>query len=431
MIDSKIINDLIEQQIKQSVEQQVSAQMKDRDLVEELQKDLIAHARDRITARFANISDMPDLISTVQSSVKNLLQNGHLPEIKSYVDVDQLKMQIDHKVESLVESMIDNLVLDQAWIEKIETQINRLFALKFSERLSLMDINSIVGDHIELGIDKWRTKLLEDFRTNGLCDQADTTELTLVPGGVTVENTLVSRDAVIGGDAEVNGNLTVNNLILKGSVNVDNRSWNELTQHISDLANASLTKDWADTLKQQVVEMIQKEGIDFPSVKIDGRPLVDGTVLSESIRDTSIEQLGTLRNLTVSGTAVLTDTLKVNSKRVGINTETPDMALSVWDEEISVSVGKLSKNLAYIGTSRLQNLAIGINRGRQIEIDADGLVTVNKLKIGHFRIGHESKVPGYSGARGDIVFNSDPRPGEPFAWQCLGSFQWQPLKAMA
>lgn len=431
MIDNKIINDLIEQQIKQSVEQAVAAQLKDRDLIAELQQDLVAHARDRITARFANIGDMPDLISTVQSSVKNLMQDGHLPDLKSYVDMDQMKSHMDHQIEQLVESMIDNLMLDPIWISKIETQINRLFAAKFSERLSLVDVDSLIGTHIESGIDKWRAKLLEDFSTHGLKDQAQDIELTLMPGGVTVENTLVSRHAVIGQDAEVNGNLTVNNLILKGSVNVDNRSWDELTRHISDHANSSLTEAWADQLKKQVVKLIQEKGIDFSSVKIDGHPLVNGTVLSESIRDTNIQQLGILRNLTVAGSAALGETLKVDSHRVGINTDTPDMALSIWDEEVSVSVGKLSKNLAYIGTSRLQNLAIGINRGRQIEIDADGLVTVNKLKIGHFRVGHEPKVPGYSGARGDIVFNSDPRPGDPFAWQCLGSYQWQPLKAMS
>jgi len=429
MIDNTALIDLVENQIKASVQQQVDRQLQGRDLVSELEQDLVTHAKDRITARFANIGSMPDLVAAVQDGVRSLILQGALPDLASYVDHVVLKDLVDRKMESLVESTINNLVIDPDWLEKIEAQINRMFVLKFSEKLSMIDFDSLVGAHIDQGIEKWSSKFTQDFRSTGITDLAIDTELTVMEGGVNVQNTLVARDAVIGSNVDIAGDLTVNNLVLKGSVNVDNRSWDELTEHVAVMANQTLTQQWQEDLKKQIVDLVKQQGINFQDIRIDGQPLIQGTKLNDAIKDTNIQQLGRLRELTVDGSVSLNNTLKVISGRIGVNTDTPDMALAVWDEDVAVSVGKLAKGLAFMGTSRSQNLAIGVNRGRQIEINTDGIVSIKQLRLGNFRIGHESRVPGFSGARGDILFNSDPKPGDPFAWQCLGAFQWQPLRA--
>ena len=104
------------------------------------------------------------------------------------------------------------------------------------------------------------------------------------------------------------------------------------------------------------------------------------------------------------------------------------MALSVWDEEVSIVVGKNKANEAYIGTNRAQGVAIGTNRIPQIEISADGLTRIKQLQVGLHRISHDVKVPGWSGTRGDIVFNSNPNDAV-FAWVCLGQYQWKTLKS--
>ena len=106
------------------------------------------------------------------------------------------------------------------------------------------------------------------------------------------------------------------------------------------------------------------------------------------------------------------------------------MALSVWDEEIALVAGKLKQNHAYLGTARSQNFSLGVARKPYLEIDTDGLTTVKNFRIDRHRISFATQVPGYSGTRGDLVFNSDPNDGQPFAWVCLGTFRWQPLKAM-
>ena len=194
--------------------------------------------------------------------------------------------------------------------------------------------------------------------------------------------------------------------------------------------SVSQSRYWKDELVQQVLERAKNGGIDFNEVLVAGRSLVNGNQLSSLVTESKLQSVGVLRDLRVHGETSLADTLHVSGRRVGINTERPEMALSVWDEEVTVVAGKRSQNTAFVGTSRQQALTIGVNRNANIEIDVDGLVTIKKLRLDRFNISHSAQVPGWSGTRGDWVFNSDPKPDQPFAWVCLGAFRWQALKAV-
>jgi hypothetical protein len=180
---------------------------------------------------------------------------------------------------------------------------------------------------------------------------------------------------------------------------------------------------------KDVADSIKTNGIDFDKVTIDGQPLIDGTRLNHIIKETSIQTTGILRSLNVSGETHLNETLNINRKRVGVNTEEPEMALSVWDEEVAINLGKNKLNQAYIGTSRAQGIAIGTNRVAHIEVTADGLTQIKKLQIGLHKISHATEVPGWSGTKGDIVFNASLGADRVFAWVCLGAYKWQPLKS--
>lgn len=114
---------------------------------------------------------------------------------------------------------------------------------------------------------------------------------------------------------------------------------------------------------------------------------------------------------------------------MGINTEQPDAALNVWDEEVSVSAGKYKSHEAYFGTNRDQALNIGVNRTPQITLGIDGVTGINKLRVAQYSISHGTTVPGYAGTKGDIVFNADPKPNSAFAWVCIGGHNWKVLKA--
>lgn len=421
MLDNMSLDSLIEQQIKTVVEARVQAILAQPEWIDNLEQRITKYAQDRIVGRFANISTVPDLIDAVQGSVKQLFDQGHVPGLETYVSPVKISQTVDNGIQALVNAAINNLVIDTEWQNKIERSVNHIMTMRLSDRLSSIDINSLIVSHIDAGIDRWQDRLKRDFRTNGISDQASNIELTVLDGVVVVERDFVAKNI------QVEQDLIVNNLVVSGVINTDNRSWNELKDVISQQVLTATTEQWRQDLVDQVVLESRTAGINFDSVMVDDLPLIENKTLSAAVVDSHLQSIGTLRDLRVAGTAQFGQTMQVSGRRVGINTQDPEMALAVWDEEVSIIAGKLSKQQAFVGTARLQNLAIGVNRTPQIEIDADGLTTIKQLRVGRHRISHAGTVPGYSGTRGDLVLNSDPKPGAPFAWVCLGAFQWQSL----
>ena len=421
MIDNMSLDSLIEQQIKLAVEQRVQAVIDQTDWIDQLENRIVQYVQDRIVARFANISTVPDLVATVERSVGQLFDQGRIPDVSQYVDSTKLNSAVDSGIQVLVDTTISNLVIDPAWIDKIEQTVNQNMSQQFLRKLSDLDINSLLVSTIDAGIDRWQDRLKKDFRTQGIVDSANEIELTVMDGVVVVEHDFVAKKV------QVTDDLTVKNLVVSGTINTDNHSWNELKDVISQQVLTAATEQWRQDLVDQVVELSRTAGINFDTVMIDNQPLIENNTLSTTVVDSHLQSTGTLRSLKVAGAAQFGQTMHVAGRRVGINTQDPEMALSVWDEEVSIIAGKLSKQQAFVGTARLQNLAIGVNRIPQIEIDTDGLTTIKQLRLGRHRISHAGTVPGYSGTRGDLVLNSDPKPGTPFAWVCLGSFQWQSL----
>jgi hypothetical protein len=421
MIDNMSLDNLIEQQIKLAVEQRVQAVIDQTDWIDQLENRIVTYVQDRIVARFANISTVPDLVATVERSVGQLFDQGRIPDVSQYVDSTKLNSAVDSGIQVLVDTTISNLVVDPAWLSKIEQTVNQNMSQQFLRKLSDLDINSLLVSTIDAGIDRWQDRLKKDFRTQGIVDLANEIELTVMDGVVVVEKDFVAKNI------QVEKDLIVNNLVVSGAINTDNRSWNELKDVISKQVLTAATEQWRQDLVDQVVEQSKTTGINFDTVMIDNQPLIENNTLGTTVVDSHLQSTGTLRSLKVTGTAQFGQTMHVAGRRVGINTQDPEMALAVWDEEVSIIAGKLSKQQAFVGTARLQNLAIGVNRVPQIEIDADGLTTIKQLRVGRHRISHAGTVPGYSGTRGDLVLNSDPKPGTPFAWVCLGAFQWQSL----
>jgi hypothetical protein len=341
-----------------------------------------------------------------------------------------LETTIDSSVQVLVQSTISNLVVDKSWIEKIETMVNQHMVTKLTDKISGIDLNKLLTSQIDQGITRWQERLKKDFKTAGITDVATSCQLTVIDDAVVATNGIAGQSLLIEKDTDLKGTTTINNLILRGTINTDNRSWNELANKAADQALTKLTNTWKEDLVADVLNLAKTQGIQFDTILLDGAPLITNDELNTSIKRSSLEHTGKLTNLATTGVTSLSDTVTVKGKRVGINTDDPEMVLSVWDEEVSLIAGKISKDRAFVGTARNQAVTIGVNRKPHIEIDTDGLVTVKNFRIDRWKISHATEVPGYSGTRGDFVLNSDPKPESAFAWVCLGGFRWQPLKSM-
>jgi hypothetical protein len=266
--------------------------------------------------------------------------------------------------------------------------------------------------------------LLKNFTSTGIVDQAAKCELTVMDDVVVVENCLTATSI------EVVDSVRVQHLVVTGSINTDNESWSALASDISQRTLAQVTAEWNSNLVDQVVKQIQNHGINFEQVLVNGEKVIDENRLTRTVIDSSLQSVGTLKTLTVRGEAKFNnETLTVLNKRLGVNTDSPEKALGIWDEEVSVVIGKHKLNQAYIGTNREQGIAIGVNREPQIEINTDGLTRIKQLQVGLHKISHATQVPGWSGTKGDIVFNANFGSDRVFAWICIGAHRWQTLKS--
>lgn len=419
MLDTTALQQLVEQQVKQEVSTRIAQALNDAWL-KTVEDNAIKFIQDRIVSKFANSSALPELVDAVKTSVKDLFASGQIPGLGQYVDYDFIKKSVDDSTQILVQQAINELTIDPAWLEKIETLVNQQSSQKILARLSATDIRPIIQQYVDDIVKTLNTSIF-----NGIESQSQKVELTVLDEHVVVENQFTAKTV------EVINSLTVKDLVVKGSINTDNRSWNDLANTVGERAFEKLNKEWAKSLIQQVKDSITAQGIDFNTVKINGELLVNNGRLSNGITDSKLQSVGTLNSLNVAGDTKLNSTMNVVKKRVGINTEDPEMALSLWDEEVAVVAGKFKSNIGYIGTSRKQGLVIGINKTPTIEINDAGLTAIKQLQVGLHRISHANEAPGYSGTKGDIVFNANPTLENPvFAWQCLGGFRWKLIKAI-
>ena len=424
MLDTAAIEQLVRQQITEQVNEQISVTLGSDEWLASFEQRIIEYVQARVMAKFANAEYLPEITDTVKSSVAELFKRGVVPGIDQYVDNGTIRRTIDTAVEQLVDSSIEVLGKDPVWLTKIEQQINQSVVDSVIRQFGQIDLNPIIKGRVDEHMAQFQQDILNNFTSTGISDQAVSCQLTILDDAVVVGNQLATRDLTVANAA------VIQNLVVKGSVNIDNPSWELLATGISEKTIDRLSDEWKTVLTAQVAEQIRSNGIDFDSVKINGETLVSGNTLAKSITDTNIRSLGVLTTLTVAGESIFNnETLAVLNKRIGVNTVSPEMALSVWDEEVSIVVGKNKANEAYIGTNRAQGVAIGVNRQPQIEISADGLTRIKQLQIGLHRVSHATQVPGYAGTKGDIVFNSNPDDSPVFAWVCIGGHRWKTLKS--
>jgi len=424
MLDPKALTQMIEQQISTTVNDQVLAALTSDDWLHPIEQKIIKYSQDRILSKFANSSTMPEIVDAVKTSVGDLFTAGQLPGIEQFVDAALIKQTVDTAVERVVSTAVEQLITDDEWVSRVDRLINQSIVQRTVATLGSLDLGPVIKKHVDENMRLFKQDILREFASTGIKDNATTTQLTVSDETTVVENDLVTRELTVVGAT------TVQDLIIKGAINTDNRSWQALADSVSDKALVKLTEEWSQGLVDQCVEHIQAKGVEFDQVKIGGDYLVAGDKLSNAVRESNLNSVGDLRKLNVLGESTFNNrTVSILNKRMGINTHEPEMALGIWDEEISLVFGKHKAKQAYIGTNRDQGVAIGVNRIPQVEIDTDGLTTIKKLRVGQHKIAHSTEVPGWSGTRGDFVININPGGDRVFAWVCLGGFKWAVLKS--
>jgi len=388
MSDQNLIEALLSSKLNQVIEQEVAEVVKNKDWIGHLESQIVAYTQDRLATKFNNIATVPGLVEAVKLGVKDLFDNGSVPGIESYVNPATIQSVVDQGIQNLVESIIDQLVVDQLWLKKIQTIVDRRMADRVQTAISQLDLADAIDQSV-----------IKNFGT-----QVDAIKKDLIVPGLLVNNHQTS----VVNDLVANKNLTINgDLIVRGRINTDSPAWQALVTSASTQAKTQLVSEYSDTIVQKTLNVIQNQGIEADKILIEGNPVLAGQTLLPGVQNSSLTTVGELQTLVVRGSATLSGCAYIGNNRVGVNTDSPDAALSVWDEEATVSIGKLKQDTAYIGTNRRQNFAITINRQSQLEISADGITTIQKLQVGKHKISHSNEEPGWLGNKGDFVINNE------------------------
>jgi hypothetical protein len=409
LIDQNAIAALVQQQINEAVKSQISSLLADPEWISRIEKRAVDVLANKIEARFTRLNEDPELSQAVHSGIRALFEHGFVPDITRYVDSKKFQQSVDTGVQNAVTDVIGNLSLDSLWLSRVETMISQQMHIKVNRYISELQIESTISNCVGGALDRW-LEANPVVRTQGIDDQAGQTELTVMDGVVVIEGELAAKQITVTQNAQVQGQLSVQDLDITGTIDVTAAAWNQIGARASQLALAELTNEWRQNLVGEVADMIRDRGMDLAQVTINGQALLQDGRLSSEVQHSGLRTVGTLEDLDVTGAITTDDTVIVRNK------------------DSVLSLGSQDGRAGWIGSNG--DLQLGAAGQPQITLGADGITTINQIRIGGLRIGAAAQVPGYRGNRGDIVFNSEPAQGTPFAWICLGAFSWQPVRGV-
>lgn len=260
---------------------------------------------------------------------------------------------------------------------------------------------------------------IQKFSSTGIDDRSSTVQMTIMDEGVVIENRVVSMGLDVKGTAIFDGDVVIN-----GDIPEHSAIYQKLLSNTVGGVRESLNQELFEKFSTIIFNNIRAEGLDLDRITIKGTEVIKGNQLNYGIVDTNIQRLGQLGTLTVLGDARMNDTLYVAKDRIGINTQEPGNALSVWDQEVEIGIGKREREVGWIGTPRNQSLVIGSGTKDNMIIDKDGSVKVKSFEVDGVRMISVSSPPNFDAPVGVIAWNRAPAHGASIGWVSMGNGAW-------
>ena len=339
-------------------------------------------------------------------SYNQRLHNGLTAALDNLVK--KLETSLDEKVRVAAKNAISTVdipnLVQRTVSELYEDRVKTYNFPKNSIGVAAIDWRGflISGDFIKGGV-------IDNFSSKGITDNATDIRLTISDDEITVSNKLIAKEVHTGhaelGDVTVRGNLTVT-----GNFEIT-ESLSEMLAEVGTIAiNEYFAKDF-DLKDKNIVS--------------NGKVLLNSTTLGPSVVNSNIRKVGLLQNLRVQGDAEFNSTMTVGEKgRVGINTDSPDGALTIWDEDAEITFSKSSRRRMRIGSTRDGELVFGSNNKDQLFLKNNLVEITEPLKIMGIKFSVLDQIPDHRGEPGEIVYNRNARPGQPIIYICQGNNNW-------
>jgi hypothetical protein len=344
------------------------------------------------------------------------LENRIVGKINETIESAQDQTRV--LVENQVQERLSTVDFQRAITDSVSTLIaDRMSDFVFPANsidpaaLKLLELK-ITGDNISGGI-------IENFSSTGIDDRASQVALTILDDSTVIENNLLTKDLTVQGLMTINGEFVVN-----GAVSEDTEFFRKLVASTTSSTLTSLDHTLFNNYSTLIFDRIKQDGLDLGRITLDGQEIARSNSLGSAIVNSNLQTLGELRELRVSGESLLAQTLYVTPRRVGINTIEPSAALSVWDDEIEIVAKKKSRDVGILGTTRQQKLVLTANNKDNIVLSDDGSTQIDHLRIGSMQFTTSNVPPNFVSERCHIVWNTNPNPGGPLGWICLGGANW-------
>jgi hypothetical protein len=190
------------------------------------------------------------------------------------------------------------------------------------------------------------------------------------------------------------------------------------------------------------------------SFKINDQTVLDTETLGNSVTKSNLREVGRLKGLIVDGGLSVNNYLvfDATSDRLGIGTEEPNAALSIVDDSVELAFGARDYDKGSIGTFNNKDLHFITDNTSRLSIGADGNIVLGNRNNGEITVMVQGKLgidvntidsraklhvngaikyndnmhmkgseppSGGTFTPGDIVWNSDPKPGSFVGWVCV------------
>lgn len=392
MID---IND-IEKQIQQSIAEKIETELQTYNLYDLIEQEIQSTVREKVNATITGLL--------------NRLIDSHAVEQK--VD-SMLSGDIQQKLESAIKNKVSQTISQTDLGTEISNSITQFVENKMKKAVlpdSFIPAQSIIWDGYKIPASTVGDGIINNFTSNGIDDHASETNLTVLDGQVVVENELITNHLTVVDTAGIK-TLTVDNLHIEKSFNINSGTFAEQIKSLIDtrISQAEADRDFDLNGKTLMSNRVA---------------LLDNKSLGSSIIESNLRKVGRLTNLNVIGETTLAETLYVNSGRIGINTDEPAGAFTVWDEESELTIRKYKNRTIYMGSSRDSELVLGCAGNAVLLVRKDGIES-NKIKIGNISVTSSMTKPTHRGAPGDLSINCGSE--KLWAWRCTGGVSWVPM----
>lgn len=328
------------------------------------------------------------------------------------INLDEIEKILHENVKAKVLSILSNTdigsMLNMKLNEFMETRVKT-----FNIPNASIPAKAIDFSNFKLSADKIDTGTIREFTSTGIEDIADSIQLTVMDGMVVAENKIVTNELIVNDHASIKV-IDVEELRISKKVIINDPIFN---QSVVSLINDTIDKDRKNS----------KLDIGGDSIYSNGSKILSGDSLGPSVVTSNLRKVGRLQDLSITNDLSVGETLVAGNKKVGINTEEPAGALTVWDEDAEFTVRKHKARTTYVGTTRDCDLVLGTNGNIVATLRRDGTFGTNNIEIGTIAISVSDQIPEREGKPGELVIMSKAVEDQPWAFQCLGGNQWVAL----